>query len=105
MGKVYTHRLDASSHRGIMEMNTGKLFAALPIAFFWIFFTFFVVLSLTNLVSHQTNLISWLLVSFIPILFLLILVGTIMLVRHLRSEPGFWTNNMNIKSQHKQKRE
>jgi len=88
-----------------MKMNVGKVFAALPIAFFWMFFIWFVVVSLTNPVTYQNNLTSWLLVSFIPLLFLLILTGTILLIRHIKNEPGFWTNNMNIKLEHKRKRE
>ncbi len=76
-------------------MNAGKVFAALPIAFFWMIFTWFVVLSLTNLATHQNSLTSWLLVSFIPLLFLLILIGTILLIRQIKNEPGFWTNNVN----------
>jgi len=88
-----------------MKMNAGKVFAAAPIVFFWMFFTWFVVVSLTNLVTHQNNLTSWLLVSFIPLLFLVILTGTILLVRHIKNELGFWTNNMKIKSEHERKRE
>lgn len=86
-------------------MNVGKVFAALPIAFFWMFFIWFVVVSVTNPVTYQNNLTSWLLVSFIPLLFLLILTGTILLNRHIKNELGFWTNNMDIKLEHKRKRE
>jgi len=75
-------------------MNAGKVFAVLPIALFWMFFTWFVVASLTILVTHQNNITSWLLVSFIPLLFLMILTGTILLIRHIRSEPGFWTSKV-----------
>ncbi len=37
MGKLYTYRVSASSQRGIVNMDAGKLFVALPIAFFWVF--------------------------------------------------------------------
>jgi hypothetical protein len=69
-------------------MNVGRVFAALPIAFFWMLFIWFAVVSLTNPVTYQNNLTSWLLVSFIPLLFLLILTGTILLIRHIKNELG-----------------
>lgn len=88
-----------------MKMNVGKTFAALPIAFFWLFFIWFVVVCLTNPVTYQNNLTSLLFVSFIPLLFLLILAGTIMLIRLIKNEHGFWTNNVHIELEHERKRE
>jgi len=85
-------------------MNAGKMFSALPIAFFRMFFTCFVVVSLTNLVSHQNNLTSLLSASFMPLLFLLILAGTIMLIRHLKTKSRFGINNLNIKLEHVEKK-
>ena len=37
MGKLYTHRTSASSHRGTVKMRAGKLITALPNTFFWLF--------------------------------------------------------------------
>lgn len=77
-------------------MNVGKVFAVLPIAFFWGIFIIIVFVSLTNPALHQ-NLTPLLLGSVIVILFLLILFGTIWLIRYIKNEPGFWTNSINIK--------
>lgn len=85
-------------------MNVGRVFAALPIAFFWLVFTWFVVVCLIK-VTYQNNLTSWFLVPFIPLLFLLILAGTIMLIRLIKNEHGFWTNNVHIELEHERKRE
>ena len=95
MGKVYTSGLSASSKRGLITMKVGKMFAALPIALFWALFGCFAVI-LTDLVPNQNTITTVLLVSLCAIFFLLVLAGTVLLVRHLKNEPGFWTSKTNI---------
>ena len=76
-------------------MNVGKVFAVLPIAIFWVFFAFFAVI-LSKIVPSQNNLTTFLLVSLLALFFVLVLTGTVLLIRHVKNESGFWTSKTNI---------
>jgi hypothetical protein len=78
-----------------MKMTAGKVFAVLPIAFFWMCFACFAVIALTNPALNQNNMTTLLLMSSTAILFVIILTGTMLLMRQLKNESGFWTSRTN----------
>ena len=76
-------------------MNIGKVFAALPIAIFWVLFGCFVAI-LPTLTSNQSNIVTLLIVSLTALMLIVIITGTVLLVRHIKSEQGFWTSTTNV---------
>ena len=78
-------------------MTVGKVFVVLPIAFFWTCFACFIVIAFTTPALNQSNMTTLLLMSFTAILFVLVLTGTILLIRYLKNETGFWTSKTNTK--------
>jgi len=71
-------------------MTAGKLPAAVLNASFYLSLLCFISASLASLLSS----------SFLPVLFIFAFVGTITLIRHLKSKHMFWTKNLNTTFEH-----
>ena len=71
-------------------MSVGQIFASLPIAAFWLAFVWIVAFMVNSPALQQNEFLFWVIVSFIPILFLLNLTGTIMLLRYIKNWTWTW---------------